>query len=448
MKTANKTQNTKAQSTEQISTNAPRNSQNPQTPQIPQQTPKQPIKITPKKRFIARFLSWLPVISLACGVFVFNTSEFVPIGLLSAIAQDFAMSEAGAGLLITIYAWVVALASLPLMLFFSQTELKRLMLGVIALFTLSHIASALAVSFYTLMASRIGVALAHALFWSIVSPMAVRAAPRGKRSLALSIIVTGSSLALIAGLPLGRVIGLYLHWRSTFACIGIIAALIGVLLWRVLPTMPNAQSVRFKSLPTLLANKKLRKIYLLTALFITGQFTAYSYIEPFLAQNGVSEGVITAILVLFGCSGIAASVAFSRYYDNHHLFFVNLSLFGVAASLLMLYFSAFWLPLIIAVVVFWGFAIACFNVSFQSQTINLAPSASAVAMSIYSGIYNVGIGGGALVGGIVSEDLGVGFVGFVGGGIALLACIYFVRKMSFLRVLKLRKIKKMRGVRV
>lgn len=405
------------------------------------------MKITPKKRLIARLTSWLPVITLACGTFVFNTSEFIPIGLLSAIASDFHLSEAGAGLLITIYAWVVALASLPLMLFFSQTELKRLMFGVFALFTLSHIASAFAVSFYTLMASRIGVAFSHALFWSIVSPMAVRAAPRGKQSVALSIVVTGSSLALIAGLPLGRVIGLYLDWRSTFACIGALAALIALLFWRVFPKMPSTQSVRFKSLPTLLSNKSLRKIYLLTALFITGQFTAYSYIEPFLAQNGVSESAITTILVLFGCSGIVASVVFSRYYDTHHLVFVNLSLFGVALSLLMLYFSAFYLPFIVAVIIFWGFAIACFNVVFQSQTINLAPNASAVAMSMYSGIYNVGIGGGALVGGIVSEDLGVSFVGFVGGAIALVACVYFVRKMSFVRALKLRKLQRLRRLR-
>lgn len=405
------------------------------------------MKITPKKRLAARLTSWLSVITLACGTFVFNTSEFIPIGLLSAIASDFGLSEAGAGLLITIYAWVVALASLPLMLFFSQTELKRLMLGVFALFTLSHIASACAVSFYTLMASRIGVAFSHALFWSIVSPMAVRAAPRGKQSVALSIVVTGSSLALIAGLPLGRVIGLYLDWRSTFACIGALSALIALLFWRVFPKMPSTQSVRFKSLPTLLSNKSLRKIYLLTALFITGQFTAYSYIEPFLAQNGVSESAITTILVLFGCSGIVASVVFSRYYDTHHLIFVNLSLFGVALSLLMLYFSAFYLPFVVAVIIFWGFAIACFNVVFQSQTINLAPNASAVAMSMYSGIYNVGIGGGALVGGIVSEDLGVSFVGFVGGAIALVACVYFVRKMSFVRALKLRKLQRLRRLR-
>lgn len=405
------------------------------------------MKITPKKRLAARLTSWLPVITLACGTFVFNTSEFIPIGLLSAIASDFHLSEAGAGLLITIYAWVVALASLPLMLFFSQTELKRLMLGVIILFTLSHIASAFAVSFYTLMASRIGVAFSHALFWSIVSPMAVRAAPRGKQSVALSIVVTGSSLALIAGLPIGRVIGLYLDWRSTFACIAVVSALIALLFWRVFPAMPSTQSVRFKSLPTLLSNKSLRKIYLLTALFITGQFTAYSYIEPFLAQNGVSESAITTILVLFGCSGIVASVVFSRYYDTHHITFVNLSLFGVAISLLMLYFSAFYLPFVVVVIIFWGFAIACFNVVFQSQTINLAPNASAVAMSMYSGIYNVGIGGGALVGGIVSEDLGVSFVGFVGGAIALVACVYFVRKMSFVRALKLRKLQRLRRLR-
>lgn len=394
-----------------------------------------------KKRAIVSFTSWLPVLSLACAAFVFNTSEFIPIGLLSSIASDFNMSEAGAGMLITIYAWVVALASLPLMLSFSRTELRRLMLCVMALFVLSHALSAIATSYASLMASRIGVALSHALFWSIASPMAIKAAPRGKHSMALGFIVAGSSLALSAGLPIGRVIGLYLDWRSTFACIGILAFLILVLFWRVFPAMPSTQNISLKTLPKLLANKPFIKICLLTLIFITGEFCAYSYIEPFLAQH-LQDSVITYALVVFGASGILASVAFSKYYDKHHLAFVNLCLFGVVGSLFLLYFIAHSLWLVIMLCGFWGFAIACFNIVFQSQTIASVPEASAVAMSIFSGIYNVGIGSGAFIGGTVCESLGVDFVGFVGGAVAFVACAYYVQKMPFARAFRYFRLRK------
>lgn len=388
------------------------------------------------KRLYIKFLSWLPVMSLACGTFIFNTSEFIPIGLLSSIATDFAMSEANTGIMITIYAWVVALASLPLMLCFSQTELKKLMLGVFMLFVASHLLSVFSQSFISLVASRIGVALSHALFWSIVTPMAVRAAPRGKRFIALSIVITGSSLAMIAGLPLGRVIGLYLHWRTSFACIGAVAFVVAMLFWRVFPRMPNSQDIGLKTLPKLLKNKPFRKICILTALFVTGHFTAYSFIEPFLAQNSFDDNTITYILVLFGLSGVGASVLFSKFYDNHHLAFVNFALFGVVFALFAFEFCSFWLGAFIILCVFWGLSMTSFNLIFQSQVLNAVPQATAIAMSIYSGIYNVGIGGGAFVGAFVIEHLSVHFIGYAGAFIALCACFYFIRKMTFMRLAK------------
>ena len=91
------------------------------------------------------FTRWLPLIGLTFAVFVFNTSD---------------ISEARAGLLISIYAWVVAIMSLPLMIMVSKMELKRLLLSIIALFVVSHVASAFAEGYYTLMLSRIGVACA------------------------------------------------------------------------------------------------------------------------------------------------------------------------------------------------------------------------------------------------------------------------------------------------
>ena len=167
------------------------------------------------------FMRWLPVLTLTLCTFVFNTSEFIPIGLLTDIGRDFGRTEAEMGWLVTTYAWVVALMSLPLMLLASKMECRRLMMSVLALFVASHVLSAVASNYWILLASRLGVACSHAIFWSVVSPLAVEVAPKHKTSAALGLVVAGSSIAMIAGLPLGRVLGLYLGWRMTFLAIGL-----------------------------------------------------------------------------------------------------------------------------------------------------------------------------------------------------------------------------------
>lgn len=381
--------------------------------------------------------AWLPVLCVTFGAFIFNTSEFIPIGLLGAIGNDFSMSDSEVGVMLTIYAWVVALASLPLMLYFAQSNLKSLMLGVIAVFVLSHFISALSQNFIMLVASRIGVALSHALFWSIASVMAVRAAPKGKQSSALGFVITGSSLAMIAGLPLGRMIGLYVDWRVSFLCIGLVALCVGIAFWRVFPTMPNTQNISLKTLPTLLHNKAFMKICFLTLVFVSGHFSAYTYIEPFLENvAGFRANSVTFILCLFGLMGVVGSVLFARFYERFHLAFVRLSLFGLGFSMLLLYVvseSSLATTLLCAI---WGLCFMLFGVIFQSQVIAAVPNATAVAMSIYSGIFNVGIGSGALIGGLAYTHFGIESIGFVASGICAFAALYFMSAMGFARVFR------------
>lgn len=370
---------------------------------------------------------WLPVISLTLSTFFFNTSEFIPIGLLTSIADDFAITESKAGLLITIYAWVVALASLPLMMAFAKTENKKLMLSLVALFTASHILSGFSNSYVMLMISRIGVACSHAVFWSIVTPLAVHVAPEGHRSTALSMIITGSSIAMIVGLPLGRAVGLMVGWRVTFLLIAILSAIVLCLLAAFLPKVPSDNNISLKTLPTLVSTPALLCIFVMTALTITGHFTAYSYIEPFLGQAaGFTNGEITMVLSAFGVIGIIVSVLFSKYYDRHQFAFLRVAVLGICICTLLLGISSGNSFIMVCTCLLWGLSINCFNISLQSCIIDYSPFGTAIAMSIYSGIYNVGIGAGALVGGIVCSHIGIPFVGYVGGAVSLVSALFFL----------------------
>lgn len=374
--------------------------------------------------------AWLPVIGLTFSAFVFNTSEFVPIGLLTDIANTFQTSEAHAGLLITVYAWVVAIASLPLMVVFSNVEFRRLLLSVVVLFIASHLLSACATTYTMLMASRIGVACSHAIFWSIASPLAVHVAPEGRRATALSLIITGTSVAMIVGLPMGRVIGLHLGWRMTFFCIAMAALAVFLLLSLIFPKVPASDKMSFTQLPALLRTPALKAVYIMTIIAITGHYTGYSYIEPFLGQVAkLSDSLITLALTLFGLVGLLGSVLFSRYYDKCPGRFARFAVLGMTAFLLLLHLASFNTYTILALCVLWGLAVTFYNLVFNSAIIQIAPHATSIAMAAYSGIFNVGIGGGALVGGIVCTQLSIGWIGYVGGAIGIIASFYCVKRV-------------------
>lgn len=369
------------------------------------------------------FKQWVSVCALAVGAFIFNTTEYIPIALLSDIGQSFGKPATEVGMMITVYAWIVALLSLPLMLMTKNIERRKLLLMLFALFALFHALSFFSWNFNILLVSRIGIALTHAVFWSITASLAVRLAPTGKTNQALGLLSTGTVLAMVLGIPLGRVVGQYFGWQLSFLLIGVCAAGVMLVLAKNLPALPSQNTGSLSSLPSLFKRRNLMLLYAMTVLIITAHFTAYSYIEPFVLQvGGFKAEQVTIVLSLYGLAGFAASYLFGKWFaKSQRLFMLGAVAVILLSALLLLPFASF--PYAVYALVFiWGVAIVIVSLGMVSKVLAFASDATDVANSIYSGLYNVGIGGGALLGHYVTVWFGLSNIGIAG---ALLAAAGF-----------------------
>ena len=317
------------------------------------------------------------MIGLAFAAFVFNTSEFLPVGLLPDMAASLNESVSFMGLVITGYAWVVSIMSLPLALLTARFERKKLLLFLLGLFAICHFAVLWVDSFWSLYATRIGVALAHSIFWSIMNPLAARMAPAGKRATGLAAVMGGTIVATVLGVPLGTKMGHLFGWAESFFVIGAAAFLVLMLLWYVLPQCPSR-----------------------------------------------SGSDVVDVLLLFGLAGIIGTVLSSKTVDRYPSASLTVPLVVLSMSLFLLVpLCSSWLSLV-PLLLLWGAAQTAICMALSASVFVVASDAADVATSLYSGIFNIGIGGGAFVGSLVSQHFGFTPVAFVGGTFITISALF------------------------
>lgn len=372
---------------------------------------------------------WMPVLSLSFAAFLFITTEMMPIGLLPQIAESLHHSVADTGLIVTIYAWCVALTSLPLIILTQRFDRRQLFFILLGLFCVSHAVAGMATSFTILIVARLGIALCHAIFWSIATPLAARLAPEGASARALALMVGGVSLASVLGMPLGTLIGLQWGWRSSFWTIGVLGLFVWVIIARCLPPLPSTNTRNFELLPTLLTNKPILLVYGITAFFVTGHFTAFSYLVPFFTDfGGYSEDMVVVFLLTLGGAGALGGILASKCSHKKAIQVIGICLFCVGSILAGLRFVSEYLSFLLFLCVCWGACMAALSLLLQMFILQRAKETSDMAIAIYSSIFNVGIGGGAFIGSYVLAGYGVGNVGLSGavfflGGILCALCL-------------------------
>ena len=178
----------------------------------------------------------------------------------------------------------------------------------------------------------------------------------------------------------------------TFLSIGILSALILIYSAIKLPLLPSRGGFSPRKLPILLRQKGVMGLYGFTLLVSTAYYVSYSYIEPFLNQVAhMPNSMITATLMVFGGAGFVGSWVFSKYYNVNRQLFISVVVASMALCLVLLCPLSFSHPMLIAICAIWGLTATAYNVAMQSNIILITtPESTSVAMSIFSGIFNLG----------------------------------------------------------
>ena len=344
------------------------------------------------------------LLALACATFGYVTSETLPIGLLPQISADLSVSAGQVGLLLTAYAFVAGATAIPLTAWSTGLRRDRLILAVLLIFALSQLCAAMAPNYAWLMAARILCALGHGLFWSIVAPIAARLAPSGHAGRATAVVFAGNSLALVVGLPLGTLLGQLTGWRIAFLLTGAFAAGTLIALRCVLPPLAGADSAGFSmGLVRRLARTHLLGVYAITIALVVGQFAAYSYLAPIVsAHGGISGSGYSALLLVYGGVGLVATVSLGRLVDSHprRSFVVPMATIAIATAVLAV--AGHSTVLTAVTVLAWGGAFTAIPMMLQAAVLRWADDPD-VASAVYVVAFQIGIGGGAALGGVLVD---------------------------------------------
>lgn len=352
----------------------------------------------------------LALLALAIGGFGIGLTEFVIMGLLPEVSADFGVTETVAGYLISGYALAVAVGAILLTVAMTRLNRKKALIGLMVLFIIGNVLSALAPSYELMMLGRIVAALCHGAFFGIGSVVAAGLVAPNRQAAAISMMFAGLTSANVLGVPLGTFLGQATGWRSTFWAISIIGviALIGII---VLIPASAAEAKKAGSILgefRIFASGQVWASILITILGYGGMFGAFSYMAFTLTGvSGFASSTVPWLLVLFGVGLFVGNFLGGRTADKNLGMTLLVLLIGLVIILAVFsQVAGNQTGTIIALFFMGGFGFATVP-ALQMRIMSHSKDAQTLGSGANIAAFNVGNAVGAWIGGLtIAAGLG------------------------------------------
>ncbi len=381
----------------------------------------------PASRGIGSLSTRLAILAMAIGSFGIGTGEFAIMGLLPNLAADLGVTEPQAGHVISAYALGVVVGAPFFAILFTRTPRKPLLLGLMALFTLGNVGSALAPDYGSLIALRFLSGLPHGAYFGIAALVAASMVDHGYRARAVGWVMLGLMLATLIGLPVAAWSGQDWGWRPTFAGVGVIGALALALILRYVPPIATVEGA--SPLRELSALRR-GQVWLTLGIAATGcggMFSVFTYIVPLLTEVTLVPLVwIPPVLALFGIGMTLGNVIGSWMADKALMPTIGGMLAFNIVSLSIIPWTAQYWPTACLSVFFVGYTVAICT-ALQTRLMDVAADGQTLAATLNHAAFNTANALGALFGGMaITAGWGWASTGPVGAIMATMGMILFV----------------------
>ena len=363
------------------------------------------------------------------AIFVSVSSEFLPTGLLPDMATTLEVSESRVGLLVTIFAFTVAITTIPLTRLTQRFSRKRLMVILLLVFAVANVLAGLSQTYEFLVFARVLGGLAHGLFWAVTGPYASRLVTRKQLVRALSITNAGGTVAFILGVPLGTALGHALGWQVAFFVMAGVVLVFTALVALFLPDVDHHHTLttgeiglpgyKDRTIPAVVA------ACILCIIIMLGQNTFNTYVAPWvLGPAGFDAGAVGPLLFVVGAAGAVGLLLSGVFGDKYPrgAFAAMLGLVGV--SMLLLYLFSGTQVAVIAFLAVWGMAFGGLPALLHGRVLGVAsPRIRDLASASLTVSFNLAIGAGALLGGILLDAFGVAVIPLAYAALVVVALV-------------------------
>ncbi|WP_417824199.1 MFS transporter [Thalassospira lucentensis] len=368
--------------------------------------------------------AWGAVISMTLGVFGLVTAEFLPVSLLTPMADDLRITEGMAGQAMSATAVMALITSLLTATVTRKIDRRYVLLGFSVLLIAANIMIALAPTFAILLAGRVLLGVALGGFWTMSAATVMRLVPEKSVPRALAILFSGVSAATVFAAPLGSYLGDVIGWRNVFLLASLLGVLALVVQFATLPKMPPRGRATLRTLIEVINRPRMKLGLFSLVLIITGHFALFTYVRPFLETvSGVTTAGVSGILLGFGVANfIGTYVGGALIARSLRMTIALMPLVMGLAGVGMVVIDGAVAPTTVLVAI-WGMAFGGVPVAWSTWITRTVPDEAESGGGLLVAGFQLAIATGAAAGGLVFDTNGALGVFTIAGFLLLAASL-------------------------